>query len=432
VRGRDGDSGLVLDAVAAGYGGRAVLDRVSLSAGPGELVGLIGPNGSGKTTLVRVASRGLRPTSGSVRAHGVDPYTISSREAARLVAVVPQELAPAFAYTVLEVVLMGRSPYRSPWSGDAGEDWSRAREAMATANVQHLADRPIGELSGGERQRTVLAQALAQDAPILLLDEPTTHLDPRHVLDALLVVRALVRERGRAALAIFHDLNLASAFCERLYVLREGRVVAEGAPRSVITRDLLQEVYGVDADVTTNPGTGRPSVTLAPPHGAEPAMAGVRRAHVIGGAGRGADLMRELAELGFEVTAGVLHATDTDAIVAERLNLRRVVVPAFSVVGEAATAECMELVRSASVVVVADPPFGPGNVANLRLARSASDGGVPVVLLETSPIGERDFTGGRASELWSALAQRGRVAASDRELLAVVRDVALGSPTRPV
>ena len=229
MRGPEGNTGLVLDAVAAGYGGRTVLDRVSLSAGPGELVGLIGPNGSGKTTLVRVASRGLRPTSGSVRAHGVDPYAISSREAARLVAVVPQELAPAFAYTVLEVVLMGRSPYRSPWSGDGGEDWTRAREAMATANVQHLADRPIAELSGGERQRTVLAQALAQDAPILLLDEPTTHLDPRHVLDALLVVRGLVRERGRAALAIFHDLNLASAFCDRLYVLREGRVVAEGA-----------------------------------------------------------------------------------------------------------------------------------------------------------------------------------------------------------
>jgi iron complex transport system ATP-binding protein len=242
-------------------------------------------------------------------------------------------------------------------------------------------------------------------------------------LDALLVVRGLARQRGRAALAIFHDLNLASAFCDRLYVLLGGRIVAEGSPRSVITEALLRDVYGVEADVTANPATGRPAVTLAPPPGGAPVTAGLRRAHVIGGAGRGADLMRGLADLGFEVTTGVLHATDTDAVVAERLNLRRVVVPAFSEVDPAAASACLDLARRASVVVVADPPFGPGNVANLRMALRAADEGVPLVLLETSSIGERDFTGGEASGLWRELGERGRIAASERDVLDLVRAI---------
>src|SRR5205823_267188 len=159
--------------VVAGYTGRDVLRGVSVGVEPGEVVGLIGPNGSGKTTLVRVASRGLRPSNGTVRLHGIDPYAVPARAAARPAAVDPQELAPAFSYTVLEVVMMGRSPHLSAWRSGGPQDWAIAREAMATANVQHLADRAVEELSGGERQRAVIAQALAQAAPILLLDEPT-------------------------------------------------------------------------------------------------------------------------------------------------------------------------------------------------------------------------------------------------------------------
>src|SRR5262249_26479411 len=143
----------------------------------------------------------------SVRLRGVDPYATPARKAARLAAVVPQELAPAFTFTVLEVVMMGRTPYLASWGGGDAGDWAAVREAMASANVQHLADRPIEELSGGERQRVVFAQALAQSAPILLLDEPTTHLDPRHMLEAMTLVRRLANERRAAVLGVFHDLN---------------------------------------------------------------------------------------------------------------------------------------------------------------------------------------------------------------------------------
>jgi iron complex transport system ATP-binding protein len=410
---------LQAEGVVAGYGGRTALGGVDLNVRGGEVVGLIGPNGSGKTTLIRVASRTLRPRSGRILLRGRDPFGLPAREAARLVAVVPQELAPTFAFTVLEVVLMGRSAYLSPWGGGGAQDYVRAREAMEAAGVQHLADRPIEELSGGEKQRAVLAQALAQDAPLLLLDEPTTHLDPGHVVAILDVVRALVRDRSSGVLAVFHDLNLASATCDRLVALDRGRVVTEGPPEEVITRSFLREVYGVEAEVYPHFATGRPTVILGPP--LEPArVRGSKRAHVVGGAGRGGTVMRALAELGYEVTAGVLHATDTDAVVAERLNLERLTVPPFSEIDEESAAEVLELMRAAEVVVVCDAPFGPGNVRNLEAAAGAAAAGSRVVLLEQIPPLERDFTEGRATALWEALARRAQVVRSYEALVAAV------------
>ena len=259
-------AGLTLDRVTAGYGGgRPVLDRVSMTVLPSEVVGLIGPNGSGKTTLVRVASRGLRPSDGAATVAGHDPYALSARAVARLVAVVPQEMTPAFAFTVREVVTMGRAPHVSPWGGTSSLDEAIARRAMKLTDVERLQDRYLAELSGGERRRVVLAQALAQDAPTLLMDEPTTHLDLRHMVDLLTLVRRLASEEGKAVLAIFHDLSLAAATCDRLYALSGGRVVAAGTPEEVVTPDLLRTVFGVEAEVAVSPSTGRPAVTAVRP-----------------------------------------------------------------------------------------------------------------------------------------------------------------------
>ena len=412
--------GLILEGVTAGYGSAAVVHDLHLEARPGNVTGLIGPNGSGKTTLIRVAARGLAPRAGTVRLAGIDPYRVSAKRAARLVAVVPQETAPAFSYSVLEMVLMGRSPYLSAWGGGRPEDWAQARRAMAAANVQHLADRPIDELSGGERQRVVLAQALAQDTPVLLLDEPTTHLDIRHVVDILTLVRNLARDQGRAVLAIFHDLNLASAYCDRIYALAGGRVMAAGSPGTVITRDLMRDVFGVEAEVSPAGAAGRPSVVVSPPVALDRLSGSAPRAHVIGGAGRGAGAMRLLAELGFEVSAGVLHAGDTDQAVAERLNLIRVTVPPFSEIDERSAADCRELVQGALLLVVCDAPIGRGNLENVRLALEAVRSGVRTVLIEQVPIRERDFTGGEATGLWRALAAAATIVGSSEELQALL------------
>jgi len=256
------EDGVRLQDVSAGYPGRAVLRRVSLSAPAGRVTGLIGPNGSGKTTVVRVASRGLRPDSGTVRVGGVDPYGLSAREAARLTAVVPQDLAVLFAYSVEEMVLMGRSPYLRAWGGGGAEDWRRAREAMVAAGVDDLADRAVDRLSGGERQRVVLAQALAQDTPVLLLDEPTTHLDLRFAVEFLERVRVLAENRGRAVLAVFHDLNLTARYCDAVYALGDGEVIAVGTPAEVLTPPTLRAVFGVEVQVLRT-ADGTPVV--APP-----------------------------------------------------------------------------------------------------------------------------------------------------------------------
>jgi iron complex transport system ATP-binding protein len=399
----------VIDRVTAAYGpAPPVVREVSFDVGAGEVVGLVGPNGSGKTTLVRVASRALPPSAGTVRVAGLDPYAIPGRDAARLVAVVPQDVLPAFSFTALEMVLMGRTPYRSGFGGSSPEDWARARSAMVAASVQHLADRPLEELSGGERQRVILAQALAQGTPLLLLDEPTSHLDVRHVVDVMSIVRGLAEREGTAVLAILHDLNIASVVCDRLVVLHRGEVVAEGEPAAVITDGLLRGIYGVQAEVLADHATGRPTVRLGAPRAAPTPLG--RRAHVVGGAGRGGPLIRRLAEAGYEVTVGVLHASDTDELVAERLNLMRVSVPPFSSIDAASAAECLRLMERADLLVVCDAPFGPGNVANLRSALAAASSGVRTILLEQIPIAERDFTGGEATELWNALRRVATVA----------------------
>jgi iron complex transport system ATP-binding protein len=197
-----------------------------------------------------------------------------------MVAVVPQDLAPAFSFTALEVAMMGRAPHRSGWGSAQPEDWVRVRSAMELTGVQQLADRPIDELSGGERRRVILAQALPQDAPVLLLDEPTTHLDIRHVIELVATVRRLASDEDRAVLAVFHDLNLAAATCDRLVALSAGRVVAMGAPEDVVTRELLRSVYDVELEVYPSAMTGRPVVIPGPPPPARPRLP--HRAHVVG------------------------------------------------------------------------------------------------------------------------------------------------------
>lgn len=413
---------LSLVGIHAGYGSIEALRGVDLSVGGSEVVGLVGPNGCGKTTLVRVASRTLRPSAGRVRVAGLDPFSLTGREAARLVAVVPQDVIPAFPFSVLEFVLMGRTPYISRWGAGSEEDWAKAREAMAAVSVQHLADRFMNELSGGERRRVVLAQALSQDAPVLLLDEPTTHLDIRHVVEVHRLIRELADARGTAVLAVLHDLTLAAAVCDRLVVMADGVVVASGRPQDVVTRELLRTVYGVAADVDLSPATGRPIVVVASPETAVPALD--LRVLVVGGAGRGAPLFRMLAERGVKVSAGVLHGTDTDDDVAARMDLVRVSVPPFSVIDDTAASTWRQLAAAADVIIVCDAPVGPGNLRNLELALEAARAGRAIVLVDQVPIAERDFTQGRAAELWAELHSVARTARDNDQ--AVAAALALG------
>lgn len=236
------------------------LRDASLALAAGEVVGLVGPNGSGKTTLIRVVTGVVRPSSGHVTIAGRDIERMRQVELARLIAVVPQEPVLPPTFSALACVLMGRTPHLRLLQNEGASDLEAARRAMLATDTWSLTDRLLGELSGGERQRVVVARALAQETPILLLDEPTAHLDLGHQASVLDLMRRFARDEGKAVLAVVHDLTLAARYCDRLVMLRGGSVVATGTPGDVLTPERLRGVYGVNVDVFPHPTTGRPVV----------------------------------------------------------------------------------------------------------------------------------------------------------------------------
>lgn len=227
---------------------RDVLSGMDLTLPPGDLVALVGTNGSGKTTLLRLLTGLLTPDAGEVRFHGRPIREWRRNDLARRVAVLPQQLDLPVGFRVAELVEMGRAPHARRLFASTEADERAVTRALAEADALDLADRFADDLSGGERQRVLVAMALAQEPDLLLLDEPTLHLDLAHQLALLAAIRRLRDQRGLTVLAVLHDLNLVAAFAPRVAVLDQGRVVADGPPGEVLTPDLVRRVFGVAVD----------------------------------------------------------------------------------------------------------------------------------------------------------------------------------------
>jgi len=257
----NGRSALQLVDIKASYGNGLVLRGVTFALAAGEMAAIIGPNGSGKTTLLRVASGVLRPREGYVELHGHALGTLGRREVARQMAVVPQELYVPFALTAAEIVLMGRTPHGG---GSTAEDRCKVAAAMDATGTRALAERVFNELSGGERQRVLIAMALAQEPRLLLLDEPTVHLDISHQMEVLELVRRLNRERGLTVLATMHDLNLAALYFERLLLLEGGRASVDGPPAMVLSEEHVRRAFGASVQVQPHPTAAAPQIVVIP------------------------------------------------------------------------------------------------------------------------------------------------------------------------
>jgi iron complex transport system ATP-binding protein len=265
---------LNIQSLGVHYGSRQILYEVDLSITAGEILAVVGPNGAGKSTLIRAASGVLRPSSGRVMVNGKDLARLSDMQRARQLAVVPQNNQLPGTFSVYQTVLLGRTPYLN-WLGHSGpSDHAMTQLALEQTQMSAFANRLVGDLSGGEKQRVLLARALAQDAPLLLLDEPTTYLDLQHQSSLLNLTRKLCQEKNLAVLIVLHDLNLASMYADRVALLVDGKLQAIGNPEQVLTSETLSAVYHVPVHVIPHPDYGTPLVL---PDGRVPA--GQRQAH---------------------------------------------------------------------------------------------------------------------------------------------------------
>ena len=251
--------GLKAHRVSYAVDGKLLVNKVEVDLHPGGLLAVVGPNGAGKSTLCGILAGDLLPTEGEVEVCGHDVRKTKPAALARLRSMLSQHTPIRFPFTVREVVMMGRYPHVSRWRSPTEADFALADEAMRSTQVLHLADRVYPTLSGGEQRRVSLSRVLAQDAPVVLLDEPTNALDIAHQQLVMALCRRLADD-GRAVLAVLHDLNLAGAYADRVMVMAEGRVVAIGAPQEVLCPDLLSEVFGQRVMVLPHPETGRPVV----------------------------------------------------------------------------------------------------------------------------------------------------------------------------
>ncbi len=447
---------LEMQAISFGYGRKPLLYDVSLTVHAGEMVGLLGPNGSGKTTLLRLIGGVLQPQQGTIRLDGQDVHSWGRRGIARRVAVVPQEMPVPFAYTVEQMVRLGRTPYLNLLGNLTRDDLRIVQDAMRAADIEQQASAIYNELSGGERQRVVIAMALAQQPTLLLLDEPTSHLDIRYQIDVLERVQRLNRETGVTVIAAMHDLNLAARYFPRLVLFQRG-VVADAGPAEVLEPHLLRRVYGVDVQVGILRGAQHLSVL--PPGEARSAAneqtdEAPPRVHVMAGGGSGEVLMRALADARVAFSAGALNVGDSDHTLALRLAHEVITEQPYTPISPAVQAQVSARLAQVALLIVCPMPIGPGNLALLQEALETARHDVPVILLvsagddklpqvadpissthplaaeedmlQQSGILTRDYTQGEGARLTHLLLQSGaRLAFSVADAVDIARSCAI-------
>jgi iron complex transport system ATP-binding protein len=406
---------LSIEGVDCFYDSAKVLENVQFSVKTGTFLGILGPNGSGKTTLLKSISRVLKPRKGTILLDDADVYKMKSREVAKHMAVVPQDSSIAFSFTALDIVLMGRTPHLSRLETESPKDLAIAKKAMEYTKTWYLAQRPVTELSGGEKQRVIIARALTQEPKILLLDEPTSHLDISNQLEILDLLKHLCTEKKLLIISVFHDFNLVARYCDSIIMLKQGKIVAAGKTVETLTSKIITNVFGIDVIVNKHPVTDLPYVIpISKPKNQQQRNMSI---HLICGAGTGSTLMKILTDEGYSVTAGVLNMLDTDHETAHLLGIPVASEAPFSSITDTAHAANLEMINKSNAVILTSIPFGRGNVRNLEAARSALDREIPTFIIDEVPIEDRDFTKGEAKKLFTELKRMGAISVKSQDEL---------------
>ena len=365
------ESVLAFSGLAVGYPARPVLSGLNQAVFPGQFVALLGPNGAGKTTLLRTLAGLLPPLAGQVRLDGRPLARLTPIEAARSMAVVLTERPAPAMLSALELVSLGRTPHTGLLGRMSPHDRERAAWALDLVGAGDLARRPMDKLSDGERQKVMLARALAQEPRVILLDEPTLHLDVKHRLEVMIILRRLCRQQGIAVLASLHDVDLALRLADVVGLVGRGGIGAWGPPELVLSAASLAELYGLDR-ARFSPDLGVIELTAEP---------GLSEVFVVCGGGSGAGLLRVLAKQGFALRAGVLHEHDLDCRVALSLGAQVVSQAPFQPVDAAALSQAAQAMAGCLAVIDSGFPLGHENRGNLKLLRQAAHLELPLLSL---------------------------------------------------
>ena len=390
---------------------KEILKDVTLEVESGEIVALLGPNGSGKSTLLRTIFGILKPVKGVVFFDGkrIDKIEVISKNVAYL----PQESSDT-NLTVLDVVLLGRTPHLSGFKLPKSYDLEISKKALEEVGMIEFAGRKFSELSGGEKQKVLLARVFAQQPKLMLLDEPTAHLDISAQIEIMEIVRRKVNS-GCSALVAMHDINLASMFSDKIIMVKNGKVVYVGEAEEVLTEESIREVYGADVRIKK---VGR-SVYVIPKTRVKK---NGKIVHIICGGGSGRDLIYLLSEEGYSISAGVLNVLDSDWEAVIDVGGEFVEEAPFSPISEEAHEKNLELIEKADVVVLSNLVVGKGNIKNLIAAKIAAELG-KLIVVEKTRFESRNFFGKQAEKIYEEIVKRARVVGSEREALYEIRKV---------
>lgn len=394
-----------------GYGEALILKGISFNVRQGEFISIIGPNGSGKSTLLKTLNRLYSIKSGSIQIDGKDIQSYKNRDMAKKVALVPQDTTLEYDFTVEEVVLMGRHPYKGRFEKEDDEDYNIIYEAMEMTNTLKLKDRLITEISGGERQRVFIAKALAQKPSIILLDEPTSHLDINHQMDILNLLKTL-NERGTTIILVIHDINMAARYSHEILLLNNGEIQGKGTPEEVITIENIETAYNLNVAIEKNKYTNSTYLTPIEIRKRIDGSA-LKKIHIICGGGTGQEVINKLYYEGFKLSLGVLNVGDSDWSLGKSLRIDVIEEAPFNGISDKSYNKNLNQVQNADIIVITKVPIGKGNLKNYIAGLEALKLNKKVYFVGKDEYESFDYTNGQGTKLLEEMKELGLVIIED-------------------